>query len=221
MTNKEIRKGVYIVIDPAMDQSLLRSRIGRLINEDLAAIQIWDNFDKVKSISEILAEIIHLYKDTRVPILVNNRWELLKEFDLDGVHFDTIPDNWMHINNNIGRNFIKGVTLTNDLTIATKAESLQFDYLSFCSIFPSQTSTSCELVDITTIHKCKELSTLPIFLSGGITPQNIQTLKSIAFDGVAVVSGIMNTADTLSSWKEYNNTLYQITQENETKYNIR
>lgn len=218
MKNKNIRKGVYIVIDPAMDKNLLMRRIGQLINEDLAAIQIWDNFENTTSISETVADIIYMYKDSRVPILINNRWELLKEFDLDGVHFDTIPQDWEDVNNKVGRNFIKGVTLTNDLEIAKKAEALKFDYLSFCSLFPSETSTSCELVEINTIQKCKELTTLPIFLSGGITTQNMQKLQSIDFDGVAVVSGIMNEDDTLNTWKEYNNTLFQITQrdKNET-----
>ena len=42
-----------------------------------------------------------------------------------------------------------------------------------------------------------------IFLSGGITPDNMEELKELNYDGIAVVSGIMNAENPLKSLNLY------------------
>lgn len=196
-------KGVYLVIDPAEDHQLVLERVGRLKEEKLAAIQIWDRPNSENLVRELLPELLKLYNHSRVPILVNNQWELVLEFGLDGVHFDEIPEDLAQIEQQIGRAFLKGVTLTNDLNIALQAEEMNFDYLSFCSVFPSRTSNSCERVNLDTINRCRKLTDLPIFLSGGITPENLVDLKDLSFDGIAVVSGILHADNTLEMYYLY------------------
>ncbi|NLI72666.1 MAG: thiamine phosphate synthase [Bacteroidales bacterium] len=206
---KKIKSGVYIVINPAQDKGEILRRLMQLKGEEIAAIQVWDNPDVEKMDEELMDEIIHLFKDS-TPVLINNQWEMLNTHAFDGVHFDAIPDNFNEIVSEVNRDFIKGVTLGNELNIVKKAKELNFDYLSFCSMFPSQTTDSCEIVRPDTVKKCRQMTDLPLFLAGGIRPNNINLLKDLSFQGIAVISGIMSADNPKIALKEYQNQLKTI-----------
>lgn len=203
---KEIKAGIYLVINPAQNKEEILIKLNKVKDESIAAIQIWDN-PEVEFIDEdLLQEIIQIFKD-KVPVLINNKWRLLKRFEFDGIHFDNIPDDFDRIKKEINNNFIKGLTLENNLAAIKKAEELGFDYLSFCAMFPSQTSDDCEIVQLETVRKCREMTNMPIFLSGGITLENIKKLKDLSFHGIAVVSGIMKAVEPQKVIKQYESAL--------------
>ena len=154
---KTINKGVYLVIDPDKDKSELINQLLKIKDQKLSAIQIWDNFKPERTYTDLLSSIKQLFKDSDTPIFINNRIDLMVEFGFDGVHFDEIPIHKKEIEAQINRPFLKGLTLTNDLDALLEESDWQFDYVSFCSIFQSPTSNSCELVDFETIERCKEL----------------------------------------------------------------
>lgn len=206
MQHKTIHKGIYIVVDPGMKQERILSQLEKIKRKTIAAVQIWDNPDAEIKV-DLIEEIVKLFKDTNTPVLINNQWKYLKQYGLDGIHFDAIPANLEQLSKEIDRNFIKGITLTNDLESLPKIEKMKFDYLSFCSVFPSSTSSSCDLVDLKTIQDCKEQTNLPIFLSGGITPENLNQLCHLHYDGVAIVSGIMKASDPEKAIENYSNEL--------------
>ncbi len=198
----KIESGIYIVINPAQDRKHIIAQLSKIKSEPIAALQIWDPPDREAIEEELIEDILELFKD-RVPVLINNQWELLKDFELDGVHFDQIPKNYKEIENELDRDFIKGITLNNDLNVVEKANDLRFDYLSFCAMFPSKTSNHCELVHPETVRKCRKMTRIPIFLAGGITPESVKKLKNLSFQGVAVVSGIMDATNPKEVFKEY------------------
>src|SRR5699024_5083042 len=200
---KTINKGIYLVIDPDKDKSELINQLLKIKDQKLSAIQIWDNFKPGRTYTDLLSSIKQLFKDSDTPIFINNRIDLMVEFGFDGVHFDEIPNHKKEIEAQINRPFLKGLTLTNDLDALLEESDWQFDYVSFCSIFQSPTSKSCEMVDFETIMRCKELKEVSIFLSGGISPDNMEELKELNYDGIAVVSGIMNAENPLKSLKLY------------------
>lgn len=184
--------GVYLVVDPSMEEKILLKKLEQALQEKVVAVQIWDNFQAEQEITILIDKICDLCHAEEVPALINNRWDLLIDTALDGVHFDDIPEDIARIRQKVGKNFLSGLTCNNDLSWLEWAEKHHFDYISFCSVFPSQTSNSCDLVEIDTIRKAKERSTLPLFLAGGISPENMEKLKDLKYEGVAVVSGIMN-----------------------------
>lgn len=189
--DRKINPGVYVVVDPAQDKSYILNQLSRIKDKAVSAVQLWDN-PNVKTIDEDLIKgIIRMFKE-KAPLLINNKWELLNKYDFDGVHFDDIPNDFNDLVSAIDRDFIRGATIGNDLDVVERANSLDFDYVSFCAMFPSVTSGVCEIVQPETVRKCRKLTNMPIFLAGGITPDNLHTLNGLSFQGVAVVSGIMN-----------------------------
>jgi thiamine-phosphate pyrophosphorylase len=203
MKKQTIQSGIYLIIDPSMDEEILFSKLNQIIKEKIAAIQIWDNFKENQNVEELLLKIYEKTSLNNFPLIINNRWEYLKQIPLDGIHFDEIPENFNEIKKEINHNFITGTTCNNDLSTIEYAEGHQFDYLSFCSMFPSKTANSCGMVNFETVQKAKSIFTGKIFLAGGIDLNNIENLDELNYDGIAVISGIMSAENPSETIKKY------------------
>lgn len=191
---KENLSGVYLVVDPSMDPKRLLENVEQSLKGGVEILQIWNHwpegisqYDK----EQFITYIIEMTDKYEVPVLINDDWELLQNTDLDGVHFDSKPDDIDRIRERIGRDFIAGITCSNNLEVIAWAEQNDFDYVSFCAMFPSPSVGSCEIVRPDTVRRAREITDMPLFLSGGITPEKIDELEGLEFNGVAVISGIL------------------------------
>jgi thiamine-phosphate pyrophosphorylase len=200
---KKIASGIYLVVDPSMEENSLLHKLEMILQEKIIALQIWDNFYEGQNVESLIEKITERCHAKQVPVLINNRWQLLNTTSLDGVHFDSIPANFEEIKKQIDHPFIAGITVNNDLSLVHWANKHQLDYISFCSVFPSSTSNSCELVKFETIREAREITSMPIFLAGGIKPENITKLDVLDYDGIAVISGIMSSDQPDQSIKAY------------------
>ncbi|WP_184544843.1 thiamine phosphate synthase [Mucilaginibacter sp. FT3.2] len=205
----KITGGVYLVVNPAMEKNLLLQKLSAALKGGLAAVQIWNNWpddaDKLSWI-EAVAGLTRFYK---VPLLINQEWELLKLSPyLNGVHFDGTPAGFDAIRQAVGRPFLAGITCSGNLDHVNWAHHNQLDYISFCSMFPSPSAGSCDIVMPATVTQAQAITQIPIFVSGGITPENILSLKQeISFDGVAAISGILSADDPEQKVKQYKDAL--------------
>lgn len=202
--------GVYLVVDPSVEQVLLLDKAKQALDAGVRIVQIWNNWPEnlnCEGKEQLIMDIRNLTARYHVPVLVTEEWELLKTTRLDGVHFDEIPGDLERIRSEVGREFITGLTCENDLERVKWADQNDVDYISFCAMFPSPSVSSCEIVRPETVRKAREITGLPLFLSGGITPDRIAELADLDFDGVAVISGIMNSDKPGQSARAYQEAL--------------
>lgn len=190
-----IDHGLYLVLDPSMPLDILINKLKEALDGGVSVLQIWNNWPSTFSFAdkiELVNAITAIASKRNIPVLVNEEWELLKDTTLSGVHFDHIPNQFESIRTAVKRDFITGITCSNDLTHVKWAEQHQLDYVSFCAIFPSKSAGECEIVTPETIMKARKITNIPFFISGGITANNLLKLKNLDFTGVAVISGILN-----------------------------
>ncbi len=209
MTNNKLN-GIYLVVDPTMEQAELLDKIEQSLEGGIRILQIWNHwpdgmndYDK----EQLITYIKQMADKYNVPVLINDDWELLKNTDVHGIHFESIPENFEHIKEEVGCDFIAGITCSNDLEVVKWAEDHDFDYVSFCAMFPSPSVESCPIVQPETVRKARGITDMPLFLSGGITPENIGELDELDFNGVAVISGILNSKEPRKITKKYKQTL--------------
>src|SRR5680860_289624 len=169
---RSIKSGIYLVIDPSMEEQVLLKKLQIVLTREIAAVQIWDNFKGNQNIAGLIRKIQSLCAQHRTLVLINNRWEYLKRTGLDGVHFDAIPDDLDQIRKRIRKGSILGLTCGNDLADVGWAAKHGIDYISFCSMFPSPSVGDCEIVAYGTIKKARSIFDGPLFLAGGIYPKN-------------------------------------------------
>jgi thiamine-phosphate pyrophosphorylase len=210
MTKKlKITGGVYLVVNPAMDRSLLLSKLAPALKAGIKAVQIWNNWLPEADKQACITAVSGLCRAYQVPLIIDNDWELLVGSPyLDGVHFDTLPVNYNKIQEEVGKPFIAGITCSGDLNVVRWAEKNGLDYVSFCAMFPSASAGSCSIVMPSVVKEASRITDIPLFVSGGITPENIVSLQQLTpFDGVAVISGVMSTNDPYTKVKLYQDAL--------------
>jgi thiamine-phosphate pyrophosphorylase len=152
---------------------------------------------------QLIVYLTELAANFDVPVLINEEWKYLKTTPLDGVHFDTVPKELAQIEEEVGRDFIAGITCGNDLDVVRWADENGLDYISFCAMFPSPSVGSCEIVRPETVKKARDITSLPLFLSGGITPDNMDEFEGLDFNGVAVISGILKDENPRKKASDY------------------
>lgn len=202
-TPHPIGTGIYLVIDPSMDKTELYDKLDAVLAEGIAALQIWDHFRKGDNLPALIHELCKRCHAKDVPVLINNQWPYLTDTPLDGVHFDAIPRHYGAIQAAIGRPFRCGITCTNDMAPVQWAHDHQADYISFCSMFPSSTVDSCEIVTPASVRLAKTIYSGPVFLAGGIRPDNVAELNKLHYAGIAVISGVMSSHDPGEAIQQY------------------
>ena len=203
-----IKNGLYLVIDPSLALPILLSKIDAALKGGVDIIQIWNYFSEGADREMIIKSIISIAHQYNVPVLIN---EDITFIDLvDGIHFDGIPADFDKIKSSINPNAIIGITCGNDFKKIEWAVENNLDYISFCSVFPSKSVDTCELVSREMISKARAYTSMPTFLSGGIDLDNIALLKDTGLDGIAVISGIMKAEDTIMATAEYKQALINL-----------
>jgi thiamine-phosphate pyrophosphorylase len=204
-----ITGGVYLVLDPTMDKDFLIKKLSAAAEAGLQVVQIWNNWLPGTDKLALIKAIANVCRPYRIPLFINEDWHLLTESPfLHGVHFDQIPEDFAAIKNTIGKPFLAGITCSGNLDTVVWADANGLNYVSFCAMFPSPSAGSCDIVMPATVRQARSLTKLPLFVSGGITVENIAQLKKeTPFDGVAVISGILSADDPQQKVQQYKTAL--------------
>lgn len=209
---RSIEGGIYLVVDPSMREQVLLQKIEEALKGGVDIIQIWNNWTDDINKLKLIDRICELAHRSDVPVLINEEWELVNDTLLDGVHFDSIPNDITHVRQQVERPFICGITCGNDLSIVRWAEANKLDYISFCSMFPSTSAGACEIVSIENVKKAKALTSMPVFVAGGISLDNIHDLKETKVNGVAVISAILQADNVAEKTKQFKQKLMTLNQ---------
>ena len=179
-------KQIYLIVD-ASSPFCMGKKIEEAINSGISRLQL---FNAEKCAEEHLLTISRCCKRMGVKLYIYNNASIAEKVGAEGVHFDELPDNFQE------ESSLKvGLTVGNDLEKLVKAEQKGVDYISFCSVFPTRSANVCTLVDIHSIRRAHQHFSGEIFLAGGISEHNIPMLKGLDFDGIAVISEIVNAED--------------------------
>lgn len=192
---KPSNDAIYLVVDPAAGLPGLLPKLKSAIEGGIDAVQIWNNWSNYQDKQEVVETICRLAHDNNIPVLINEEWQLLPTTEIDGVHFDKNPGNLTEIREIVGRPIIAGLTCGNDMGVIRTAIQEGFDYISFCSMFPSDSAGVCEIVSPEIVRQARQLTGMPIFLAGGINLDNIGSLKDTGMNGIALISAIMKAED--------------------------
>ncbi|MHA4846463.1 thiamine phosphate synthase [Flavitalea antarctica] len=204
--------GVYLVVNPSLPEQALMNKLKSSLDGGISLVQIWNRWELFARRTELIYKICAVCSAYDVPVLINEDWQLLQELpEIDGIHLDKITLDIHSMKQMINRPFITGITCGNDTSVVEWAIENRLDYISFCSMFPSGSAGACETVTPAIINKTKNMTEIPIFISGGVTPENLLMLAhTIRFDGVAVIGGILSSDDPQQATKAYKEALRKI-----------
>lgn len=200
---KSIKGGLYLVVDPEPGIQEVRPRVEAALRGGVDVLQIWDHWHPGQNREEFVEILCIIARQVQVPVLVNESTHLLYTTSADGIHFDQRPSSPEKIRQKAGRPVLMGLTCGNDLERVQWAADQQFDYISFCAMFPSPSVDTCDIVSIETVQQARAYTDMPVFASGGVTPGNLGKLMKVGVNGVAVISGILKANDLEEAARKY------------------
>jgi thiamine-phosphate pyrophosphorylase len=205
MDKRRITGGLYLVVDPSIEDVLVK--VDEALKGGVDVIQVWNKHDGVFNQVSFINAMCCLADAYQVPVLVHNDVQLLMNTEAHGIHFDELPDELDVLRRQIKRPVIVGVTCGNNHQEIARAIDAPVDYLSFCSMYPSPNGGDCELVMPQVVRQTRRYTSLPIFLAGGVTPENTNSLMTLGGDGIAIVSGILKAKDCCRAAREFKDQL--------------
>lgn len=140
-----------------------------------------------------VAEVVRLVVG-RAAVVVNDRPDVALAAGADGVHLGQTDLNPQEVRRLAGRQLIIGVS-TSTLEQARRARDDGADYCGIGPMFHSSTKTKPVLAGPAYLRDYLAWGGLPHLAIGGITPANIDTLRGIGCQGVAVSSAICAAQD--------------------------
>ena len=195
---KEMLK-LYLVTDRAwLNGRRLEDDLEKTILGGVTIIQLREKNLSNDEFIELAKRVKKLCQKYQIPFIINDNLEVALAIDSDGIHIgqDDLPTNF--VRQQIGPNKILGVSVHN-LNEAHEAKLNGADYLGVGAIFTTNTKNDATDVSLNELQNiCQEIP-LPVVAIGGINHDNLDLLKDINIDGIAVVSAIMKADNIIEA----------------------
>ena len=187
---------VYLITPPALDPVPFAASLAAALDaDDVAAVQLRLKGAEDDAWRRAIDALRPVCQSRGVAFLLNDRADLVRATDCDGVHVgqDDMPAR--DARRLLGPDLTLGVTCKGSRDLAMQAGEDGADYVAFGAFFPSTTKDVTNQVDPEILAWWSELMELPSCAIGGITPENCGPLVRAGTDFLAVVGCIWNHPD--------------------------
>ena len=185
----------------------LPSLIRQAINAGLPAVQLRERDLSMRELLPLAQEIQSITTSHTVPLIVNDRVDLMMALNLDGVHLrsDSLPP--FPVRHLIGPHRLIGVS-THSVEDVRRANSSGADYVVFGPIFetPSKRPFGPPLGLDLLADICRR-SSIPVFAIGGITCERVRDVRRAGAHGVAVIGALLTRDDIDEAVREFRDAL--------------
>jgi len=135
-------------------------------------------------------------------LLINDRLDICKAVDADGIH---LPENGLPVSvckNLLGKDKIIGAS-THSLDGVIDKANQGVDFVTLSPIFETSSKPKgTPVLGVNSIINAKKLSPIPILALGGIDEYNVKVVIDAGADGIALISGILCENDIKSASKK-------------------
>ena len=192
---------LYAVTDRTwLNDETLYEQVEKAINGGVSFVQFREKkLDEESFLNEAL-EIQKLCRKYDIPFVINDNVEIAKKIDADGVHVGQRDMGAADVRTMLGDDKILGVS-AQTAEQAVLAEKQGADYIGVGAVFPTGSKADAEDVSYETLKEICEAVNIPVVAIGGISADNVLTLKDSGISGIAVISAVFGAEDIESAAK--------------------
>jgi thiamine-phosphate pyrophosphorylase len=185
----------------------LSTVLSQAIVAGVPAIQLRERDLPTGELLSLAQEVHELVASRAIPLILNDRVDLVLALNLDGVHLraDSLPVSI--VRRLIGPDRLIGVS-THSIEEVRRANHDGADYVIFGPIFetPSKRSFGPPLGLDALGAVCRE-STIPVFAIGGLTSARVRDVRRAGAHGVAVIGALLTCGDIRAAAREFREAL--------------
>lgn len=187
---------LYAIVDPARAGGRLPAVVAReLLSAGVRLIQFRDKHASSRQLYETCAELKELLRDSGCSLIVNDRADVARATDADGVHLgqDDLPVE-------MARRILAADRLigcsTHSAGQVVEADRSTADYIAFGPIFPTASKENPDpVVGLEGLREARRVTRKPLVAIGGITQHNAREVLAAGADSVAMIGDLLNGPD--------------------------
>jgi len=195
---------LYVIISSSLVKKDLFETLNDVIKGGADAIQLREKSMPDNEFLYIANEFKRIISNTKTIFIINDRAEIAKKIDANGLHIGQSDIDIHTARRIIGKDKLIGYS-THNINQARKAQKEGADYISAGPIFYTATKQHEPPVGMDYLKQVKSEILIPFVAIGGITLGNIEEVLNAGASSVAVCSAIMqsnNIIQTTQSFKK-------------------
>lgn len=183
---------LHLITEP-----MLRPRLTAATAEAIAGgadwVQVREKSAPALELLETVRALAEVCKAGKAGLLVNDRADVALAVGAHGVHLakKSLP---IWAVRALGGELLVGASV-HSLEEAEVMEEAGADYLTFGSVFPTQSHPGQHAQGIGALREVVEAVNIPVLAIGGITPENVDAICVTGCAGIAVISAILGALD--------------------------
>ncbi len=201
MKPRMIDYSLMLVTDHCSDVDAFCTIVEKALQAGVTVLQLREKKATTRDFYQLALRIKPIARQYNVPLLINDRLDIALAVDADGVHVGQEDLPVAVVRRLIGPDKILGATAAT-VAAAQTAEREGADYIGSGAMFPTLTKPGKQVLSLNVLAQIKQAVQVPVVAIGGITADNLLTLKITGVDGLAVVSAIMDSADPAAATQE-------------------
>ncbi len=184
---------LYLITPPAFDIETFAESLAEALDAgDVASVQLRLKGVEDDTIRRTAETLTTLVREREAAFILNDRPDLAKELEMDGVHIGQEDVSYDIARATVGKDAIVGVTCHDSRHLAMLAAEKGADYVAFGAFFPTSTKAAKTVATPEIIEIWSETTIFPCVAIGGITPDNCLPLVAAGADFLAVSAGVWN-----------------------------
>jgi thiamine-phosphate pyrophosphorylase len=208
MTKKDFlhRVRLYVLISGKIAARPVNETARLVIDGGVDAIQLREKTISDDEFISLAGEIRDIITRSGTLLIINDRVNVAREVNADGVHLGQDDMSVSEARNIIGDEKIIGVS-THSIIQARQAQKEGADYIAIGPVFSTRTKDYEPSIGLEIIQEISGEINIPFIAIGAITLENLDEVLKAGASRIAVCSAIISSKDILSSTKKFKNKL--------------
>jgi thiamine-phosphate pyrophosphorylase len=149
-------------------------------------------------IVRLAGEMLEITRPTKVPLILNDYPDLLREVDADGCHVGQKDYGVAAARKIAGRTGARSCIVgksTHSVEQAIRAQAEGADYIGFGPLFATATKPTAKAIGLADIRAVHKQVTIPIYCIGGVKLENLNDVLAAGAKRVCIVSDLLLAKD--------------------------
>ncbi len=211
MTKEEVLHKIrlYVLISSKIATRPVKETAELVINGGTDAIQLREKTISDSDFLSLAGEVRDLTTEKGTLLIINDRVNVARELNADGVHLGQQDMSVLEARDIIGNEKVIGIS-THNIKQARQAQNDGADYIAIGPVYQTNTKSYEPSVGLKVVQEISREINVPIFAIGAITLENMNDVVKAGVSRIAVCSAIINSKDICSSTKRFKTKLNQL-----------
>lgn len=193
---------LYVLISDKIAARSVNETARLVIDGGADAIQLREKTISDDEFISLAGEIRDITTKRGTFLIINDRVNVARELNTDGVHLGQHDMSITEAREIIGNEKIIGVS-THNIIQARQAQKDGADYIAIGPVYPTTTKDYEPSIGLEVIQEISREISIPFLAIGAITLENLDEVLKAGASRVAVCSAIISSKDILSSTKKF------------------